>query len=200
MALFRDGWGVWQQKGVETRKPGRKRRPPLDGEALRELALAYVGRFATTRSKLAAYLRRKLRERGWAGEREPDVALLVESLAERKYVDDEAFALAKSRSLVERGYGSRRVRQALHAAGVDEEDGAEARSLAEEQSAQAALRFARRRRLGPFAEVAPDRERRDKALAAMVRAGHDFDLSRAIIDLAPGCDAEEELTRQGRLA
>ena len=29
------------------------------------MALAYVGRYATTRAKLASYLGRKLRERGW---------------------------------------------------------------------------------------------------------------------------------------
>ena len=44
------------------RAKSRKPRPPLDGEKLKELALAYVGRFATTRSKLATYLARKVRE------------------------------------------------------------------------------------------------------------------------------------------
>ena len=46
-------------------------RKPLNEERLHELALFYVGRFATTRAKLIAYLSRKLRERGWEGERQP---------------------------------------------------------------------------------------------------------------------------------
>jgi hypothetical protein len=29
--------------------------------------LGYAGRYATTRARLAAYLERKLRERGWSG-------------------------------------------------------------------------------------------------------------------------------------
>ena len=37
---------------------------PLDAAALDRLALRYVERFATTRGKLADYLRRKMRERG----------------------------------------------------------------------------------------------------------------------------------------
>ena len=46
-----------------------KRPPkPLDEDALRDLALRHVARFATSRGKLLAYLNRKLRERGWAGD------------------------------------------------------------------------------------------------------------------------------------
>jgi len=46
-------------------KQGRRRgeRPPLDAEGLERLGLFYAGRYATTRAKLADYLRRKLRER-----------------------------------------------------------------------------------------------------------------------------------------
>ena len=41
--------------------------PPLDAEKLQNLALAYVGKFATSRAKLIDYLRRKLPRGGWAG-------------------------------------------------------------------------------------------------------------------------------------
>ncbi len=179
--------------------PGRKPRP-LDKDTLAELALAYVGRFSTTRSKLAAYLARKLRERGWAGERQPDLEALVERLARSGYVDDEAYALAKSRSLSARGYGSRRLRQSLKAAGVADEDSSAARALADEEAVEAALRFARRRRIGPFAVVPPDPKAREKAIAAMIRAGHSFDLARVLAEMEPGSevDAEELSKRLGR--
>lgn len=173
------------------RRKGRKVRPPLTGEALNELALAYVGRFATTRSKLASYLSRKLRERGWAGEGAADVVAIAERLASLGYVDDAAFALSKSRALTGRGYGVRRVRQALRAAGVEEEDGEAARELAEAESVEAALRFARRRRLGPFGAGA-DRAETERALAAMIRAGHPFALSRSILELEPGIEVDIE--------
>lgn len=169
-----------------TRRNPRKPRPPLERDSLHELALAYVGRFATTRAKLATYLRRKLLERGWLGDRPPDIEALVERFSASGYVDDSAYALAKSRSLSGRGYGLARIRQSLRAAGVDEEDGAAARELAGLEAADAALRFARRRRIGPFAETRPDRKGREKAIAAMIRAGHSFELARAILDLPPG--------------
>ena len=170
------------------RHSARKPRPPLNRERLNELALAYVGRFATTRAKLRSYLDRKIRERGWDDGRPADIEGLAERFASQGYVDDAAYALAKSRSLTGRGYGLRRVDQSLRTAGVAEEDAAPARQQAKGDSVEAALRFAERRRLGPFASQAPDRKSREKALAAMVRAGHGFGLARAIVDLPPGAD------------
>lgn len=183
---------------MTSRRNPRKPRPPLEQETLAELALAYVGRFATTRAKLAAYLRRKLRERGWSGERSPDVEGLVERFSANGYIDDSAYALAKSRSLVARGYGEGRVRQSLRAAGIEESDGAAARELAESEAAEAAIRFARRRRIGPYASARPDRNGREKAIAAMIRAGHSFELARAIVDLEPGAEPQSDEILAGR--
>lgn len=166
----------------------RTPRPPLDRARLDELALAYVGRFATTRARLRAYLARKVRERGWDDGPPPDVEAIAERFAAQGYVDDAAFALARSRSLTGRGYGARRVEQSLRVAGVEEEDSAPARDHARADCVQAALRFAERRRLGPFASEPADRKGRERALAAMIRAGHGFGLARAILDLPPGAD------------
>jgi regulatory protein len=173
----------------------RRQRPPLTPESLNELALAYVGRFATTRSKLASYLQRKLRERGWDGASEPPVEALVSRFVASGLVDDAAYALSKSRSLAERGYGAGRLRHSLRAAGVEEADSGGARELADEQAVEAALRFARRRRIGPFAQAVPDPKGREKALAAMVRAGHSFDLARAVIDCLPGEEPDPHVLR-----
>ena len=170
----------------------RKTSRPLDEKGLNELALRYVGRFATTRAKLQSYLKRKIRERGWEGAREPEVAGIAERFADQGYVDDAAYALSKSQSLTARGFGTRRVMQSLRAAGVGEGQDEAARDHAENQAIEAALRFARRRRLGPFAEAAGDPKQSEKALAAMVRAGHSFGLARAIVRMPPGTEANIE--------
>lgn len=172
---------------------GRRRPPrPLDAARLQELALRYVSRFATTRSKVRDYLRRKLREQGWDGEQPPALDALVEKLADLGYVDDAAFARAKAGALGARGYGVRRVNQALVQAGVSEADGEEARDAAANGAVDAALRFARRRRIGPFAAQAPDPAARERALAAMIRAGHGFGLAKAVVDAAPGAELDPE--------
>lgn len=178
----------------------RRPRPPLNPGALDELALTYVGRFATTRAKLAAYLSRKLRERGWDGDAPPQIDAVVERLASLGYVDDEAYALSKARSLGARGYGLRRVKESLRAAGIEEQDGEAARELAEEDSVDSALRFAKRRRIGPFASDTADREARERALAAMVRAGHSFAVAKAVLSLDPEPDVPVEILREKAFA
>ena len=152
--------------------------------------MAYVGRFATTRAKLATYLRRKLSEKDWESERPPDIAALVERLAALGYVDDAAFAVSKARALGQRGFGERRVDQALRQAGVGESDSAPAIDLAVSGATAAAVRYAQRRRIGPFALGGADPKRRDRAMSAMIRAGHSFDLARRLVDLAPDPDAD----------
>lgn len=176
------------ESGSRTRHERRAPRP-LTAAALEELALRYVSRFATTRAKLLTFLRRKVRERGWAdGEAPVQFEALADRLCSLGYVDDAAFAVAKAGSLSRRGYGPGRVEQALRQAGVDEDDGSEARQLASSEAVEAALRFARRRRLGPWAPAQPDPAARQKALAAMIRAGHGFGLSREIVSAAPGAE------------
>jgi regulatory protein len=167
-------------------RQSRIRHPPLDAAKLDELALSYVGRFATSRVKLVGYLTRKLRERGWAGDDEPPVNDLADRMIRLGYVDDRAYAVAKARSLTAKGYGRRRVEQALFHAGIGEENRGEAHQLAAAEAYQAVLRFARRKAIGPYAAARPDPRGRERALAAMIRAGHDYRLARTVVDLDPG--------------
>lgn len=175
------------------RSSGRKAPPPpLDAERLERLALFYVGRYAVTRAKLIAYLVRKVRERGWEGDSAPQTESLADRFVELGYIDDAAFATARAGALGRRGYGVRRISQALRVAGIGEADSAEALDEARDGAWAAALRFAERKRLGPFAAERPDRPGREKALAAMLRAGHPMNLARRLIDAAPGIVPDEE--------
>jgi regulatory protein len=163
----------------------RKTEPrPLNPAQLEELALHYAARYATSRARLAAYLARKLRERGWDGERPPDVDALVERLAALRYVDDASFASARGASLRRRGYGKRRIAQALDAAGISDDDRTDAMP-SDLQKWEAANAFARKRRLGPYGPGRPQREDRQKQVAAFVRAGHDFATAATWVDAPP---------------
>lgn len=173
-----------------------KRAPkPLDSAKLEELALAYVARFATSAAKLEAFLRRKLRERGWAEEREPALAALIERFVRAGYIDDRAFALARGSSLLRRGYGRRRIDEALGAAGIAEDLREEARGNAGAQR-KSALALARKRGLGPFSRVEPDRRgldrrEKEKQVAALLRAGHPLDSARRIVDAGTIAELED---------
>ncbi|QMW24323.1 RecX family transcriptional regulator [Sandaracinobacteroides saxicola] len=152
--------------------------PPLDEAGVRALALRYVERYATSEAKLVRFLRTKLRLRGWAGDGEPDLAALAARLADLGYVSDRSFAGARARGMAARGLGARRVGAGLRADGIGEEATQEA--LAEVDGVAAAMRFAARKRLGPWG-APQERKGQEKQLAAMLRAGHGMALSRAIL-------------------
>lgn len=159
----------------------RRKPVPLDPRRLEELALAYVARFATSRAKLEGYLARKLRERGWESAAPPAVADLAERFVDAGYIDDEGYARARTGGLMRRGYGMRRVGQALGAAGIDSEV---RERIAPDQAERrrSVLVMARKRRFGPFASEPTDRAMREKQIAAMLRAGHGFDHIVALLE------------------
>jgi regulatory protein len=172
---------TWRMKQNTRSAPGK----PLDAEALNRFALSYVGRYATTRAKLVTYLSRKLRERGWSGTEDPPIDAIVARFVEAGYVDDAAFAAARSGTLSRRGFGSRRIGQVLSADGIEREL-ASSFDHDEQAAFVAAETFARRRRIGPFASVEGDDAARRKALSAMIRGGHGFALARRFVDATPG--------------
>ncbi|MCW2412376.1 regulatory protein [Sphingobium sp. B8D3D] len=173
------------QKWRMTPRPQKSPPKPLVEASLEALALHYVGRFATSRGRLAAYLARKLRERGWAGDSPPPTERITQKLVDLGYVDDRAYAEMKSGAMQRRGLGQRRIAQTLRHDGIDETTSEQA---APDAAAQwdAAERLARRKRIGPFAVEPADRPLREKQIATFLRAGHSMQTARNWIESAPG--------------
>lgn len=168
------------------RSSNTRAKPPLNEESLRNIALHYVGKYSTTKSKLSSYLSRKIVERGWDGERPADILALVSQFVELQYVDDAQFAQSRARSFVRRGYGKGRLDQDLRAAGINDADASDAQDHMQEGGFAAAENFARRKRIGPFANETASPERRQKQLAAFLRAGHSFDMAKRFVYADPG--------------
>jgi regulatory protein len=202
-------YGAGSKAGKAARRAPRAPRAivppvPLDGPKLEALALAYVARFATSTGKLADYLARKLRERGWcdsegtqsgaqtgAQSGGADIPALAARLAALGYIDDAAFAEAKGEGLRRRGYGARRIDSALGQAGIAPDLRAAARG-SETERRHAALAFARRKRLWPYAaEPCQNRVMREKQVAAFLRAGHSLAHVRRVMDAESISDVEE---------
>lgn len=161
--------------------------PPLNRAGLERLALRYVERFATTQGKLTAYLLRKMRERG-VEDPAPDPAEIAARFAELGYVNDRLYAESKAAAMARRGLGARRVSEALRHAGIAAPEMAELAPDIAARRIDTALDFARRKRIGPFADTPADRPRMTKQVAAMVRAGHAPELAWRIARMDPGAD------------
>ena len=183
--------GQWFLIRGETLKNSGK---ALDQNGLNELALRYVSRYATTRHKLKSYLFRKLRERDWAGDEpaseEEMVDTMVERFVELGYIDDALFAKNRAAALINRGYGKRRVTQALYQAGIEEGDDRQALDLSDAKKWEAAQTYARKKSIGPFAEEQADQDKIRKQLQAFLRAGHGFDIASRFVFARPGEEIE----------
>lgn len=184
---------LWHKHGmVKRRAPSDRTRKPLDAARLDELALAYVARFATSRTKLLRYLSRKVRESDWA--EESDAMAACEAVADRmerlRFLDDRQYAVMRAGAMTRRGLGVRRVKAQLYVDGIASEDSGEAIETAEASALASAVGFARRRRFGPFAaRPADDPKLRERQIAAFLRAGHSMTLARRILAIAPGDEA-----------
>lgn len=168
---------------------------------LENAALHYLERFASSSANLKRVLMRKV-DRSlahWGGERAEaagQVEAVIAKLTRLGYLNDAAYAEAKTRALHRQGKAGRTIRATLAAKGVDAEAaGAALDGLAEdvpEPDLAAAVRLARKRRLGPF-RLQGRAETRQKDLAALARAGFDFDTCRRVIE-AEDAEALEEWT------
>lgn len=167
-------------------------RPPrrLTPADLKGAALDYLDRFAATRARLRQVMLRKIRNsvRAHGDDAAPMIAALDEAIAwleGRGFLSDRAYAEAKARTLSARGTSRAHIVANLASKGVAAEIARDAvdrlSAEYEEPELEAARRYARRRRLGPYRGDARA-ECRDKDLAAMARAGFAGRIARQIID------------------
>ncbi|MBC7908070.1 MAG: regulatory protein RecX [Rhodospirillaceae bacterium] len=166
---------------------------------LENAALHYLERYSSSSSNLKRVMMRKI-DRSlahWGGDRETCAAQLdtvIAKLARLHYLDDAAYAEQKTRSLHRQGKGLRTIRASLATKGIDAEIAAAAlNSLADEVAEPdfaAAIKLARKRKLGPF-RTAEREEMRNKDLAVLSRAGFDFGTARRVIEAESAEELEE---------
>lgn len=126
------------------------------------------------------------------------VRAVLAELAASRLVDDAKFAATRARRLSESGKSRRAILMHLASKGVSVELAKESAPFDHDMELEAALRFARKKHLGPFArdEAVRTREARQKALGAMARAGFDRSVCERVLDLPTG-DAEARLGTRG---
>ncbi|MDY8110438.1 regulatory protein RecX [Fulvimarina sp. 2208YS6-2-32] len=119
------------------------------------------------------------------GDEEADHSVLiaetVSRFAELGFLDDRGFAEARLRSFRRKGLSTRMVAAKLSEKGVDRETIEAVVAEDDTPEADAAVNYARRRRLGPW-RIRDRTERRDKDIAAMMRAGFTYGLATMVID------------------
>lgn len=159
---------------------------PITREWLFRAASHYLERYASTEANLRRVLERKVMRRARARDEDPGPfePMIVETVArfvELKLIDDRSFAEARLASLRRRGTSLRQSAAKLAEKGVDRETVAAVMEGDETDEADAARRLAKRRRLGPH-RLRERTERRDRDVAALMRAGFSYAHAAAAID------------------
>jgi len=176
---------------TQKRKPQR-----LTPANLRQAVLDYLDRFVASTKRLDQVMTRKIRTATAAHGDDPAPLLaalpaILDGLARQGVLNDRHLAEAKARAMIRRGGSRAKILSNLAGKGIDSAtaDAALARMRLEfdDPEFEAALAYARRRRLGPFrvgnggeeeARVAA----RQKDLAALARAGFSSGVARRVLD------------------
>ncbi|MBC8240611.1 MAG: RecX family transcriptional regulator [Alphaproteobacteria bacterium] len=179
--------------GQNRNDKARKRRLPRKATKshLENAALHYLERFSTSSQNLKyVLLRRVMRSAHYHDTDADEGAVWVDDIITRflhaGLLDDKAYADGRIRSLHARGTSRRTIRMKLRAKGVDLDlINAVFDAIGDEKSEDidliAALRFAKRRRLGPY-RGSQREECREKDMAALARAGFSYHIARQIIE------------------
>jgi regulatory protein len=173
------------------------KRPPkaITAKYLEDAAAFYLERYPSTAEGLRRILHRRVARAERADAPIMDnvqqaIDAIVAKFVAAGVIDDRAFAQTKARALHRRGTSSRMTRRRLALAGIDRDtlDKAiagldeELHTDPQQREWRAATALARRRRLGPFRAAEERKEHRQRDLAALARAGFDYDLARRIVD------------------
>lgn len=174
---------------------------------LENKALHYLGRYASTQARLREVLKRfALRK---MPDEEPErMAALVEKMvadcAAKGYVNDKVFAEQKTASLRRQGSSRFQIQRKLYEKGVDRDTIATAIQDHDDDNdhdteVEAALIYARKRRLGPYARPPVGSLEmkdgwRDRHYASLARAGFSSSTVGVIMGLETPEEAEEIFT------
>lgn len=160
-------------------KPLRK----ITKQRLKNISLYYLKRFESSVDNLRQVLRRRVNKYAFQNpdfNKQEAFAWIEEILADFErlhYLDDARYAEIKVRSYLNAGKPARYIKNKLQQKGISETEVTEILDMQEYNPREMALKFAKKKKIGPFR---PDeesrRENRQKDMAALVRAGFDYNV------------------------
>jgi len=181
----------------------KARRQPLKAtpERLERSALHYLERYDSSSGHLRRLLARKIQISARIHGTDPEagqatVERLIERLTAAGVLDDARYARARVRGLLARGTSAAMIRARLRAKSVPADliDAALAEMAGADPGHElaAALRYAQRRRLGPF-RLHERVDRRERDLAVLGRQGFSYETARRVIDCDDPAELEAEI-------
>jgi regulatory protein len=178
-------------------KPRAKRPPGVSRPSLEAAALRYLERFDCSTARLRKVLTERVGKAARAGVEEAAAAPAIIELILERYqssglINDERFAKNFAERQRDRGASRRMIEQKLRLRGISSElvEQVFPRGESVKSELEAAQAFARRRRLGPHRKPEVRAAYRNKDLAALARAGFDYETANRVVGKASTNDDE----------
>lgn len=185
---------------MDEKNTKRKRRNPrkISERYLENSGAYYLERYGSSTDNFRRVMRRKIHRSAEFHEQNPEdfypmLEKVIEKFQDMKILNDALYSFHKVRSLRNRGTSARMIQSRLMQKGLSSDQieqalqqyNNEADAAPKDSERQAAEKYARKRRLGPFREPY-DPERMEKDMASMARAGFSYDIIKDILDYNPG--------------
>ena len=175
---------------LDVKKEYNKKMPKkITPQRLKNIALYYLKRFETSEANLRSVLKRRIDDYAYFN-KEFDRATayqwldeLVNDFIRLGYVNDERYAEIKIRGYLAQGKSPRYILNKLKEKGIDQDLADNLLNEQEYDDFESALKLAKKKKIGPFC---PDeklrRERRNKDMGVLIRAGFDYDVVLKVLD------------------
>lgn len=156
-------------------------------------ALQYLGKYASSSTNLHQVITRRAKRKFDDLETEQVTALAdhaVNFCTDNGFLNDTSYAEMKASSGRRKGHSSRKIAATLSQKGVDRE--VISQTLSDTDDFEAAVRYASRKRMGPFRTRPKDEKTDRREAASFARQGYSSEISYRVLNLRRE-DAEEAL-------
>ena len=173
--------------------PIRNKRKTLQAtvDEIRNLALAYVDKYAPSKQQLRTYLLKKYLKLSVPNIKKQDVINLIDvvlsDLEKSKFINDKFYSESKAKSMIRRGSSINKIRNYLIGKGVKDQFIKDTVNKINENNSDqdffSAIKICKKKRIGP-ARTEDNRSLfYKKDISLLARNGFDFETSKKVMDL-----------------
>ena len=167
----------------------------ISQKRLKNIALYYLKRFDSSVANLRSVLARRVKDYAYqtpdfdVGQGFSWIEDILKELEGYGYLNDERYAEIKVRGYLTSGKSERYIMIKMREKGIEEELVKKLLGESEYDSYELALRLAKKKKIGPFRDEEKRLDFKQKDMAALVRAGFDYDVVIRVLE----SDGEENL-------
>ena len=160
-------------------------------DEMRNFAYSYLEKYNPSKQQLKIYLYKKLIKKKQKISNKKEIFHLIDSvintLVEQKFLSDEYYSDAKSRTFLRKGYSLNKIRYNLIKKGIDEKYIKASISKIKEKESDpdffSAIKLCRRRRIGPNREENNRSLFYKKDISILARSGFSYELSKKVLEI-----------------